>query len=423
MPRTAYLLLTTALACAACSGTTSPTTDAGGTGGGGDTATDSGTGGGGDAGATGGGGGGQDAGAGGGGGGSFSDGGWPSWRQGLAAWEWKELSGTSLSSVPVPNPFTGAMEAPTARIDAWNGLAADRTTNRVYLACAGGHADWAGNEVYELDLGLDAPRWRLLRGPTPGAAVVMNQPYYLDGRPSSTHLYYALHAVPSRGRLFKFSAGSVWGDGNSNNNNVDAFDLSTNDWDAMGTWAAASSQGSAIDRPYAQHPVTGDVYTFLAGAFRRWNAATATWDSLAARPTYANDDVVLASGSAVDPVRQRVVFLRNLYRVPVKQGLQLTFTGGLSDVAFTGPAVDQVMEPQLGVQYLPGEDVLLVKTATRGDVLRIAPSYEVTVQPTTGTAPPDAVNGVYTRWLHLPGLGGLVYLPRGSANAWFLATP
>jgi hypothetical protein len=29
---------------------------------------------------------------------------------------------------------------------------------------------------------------------------------------------------------------------------------------------------------------------------------------------------------------------------------------------------------------------------------------------------------VYTRWLYLPRLGGLLYLPRGSANAWFLAT-
>jgi hypothetical protein len=419
MLRRALLLFAT-LACLGCTGSASgtdagPDASAGGGSGGGGGADA------GDAGA--GGGGGSAAGGGtGGGGGVPVDGGVPSWRLGLSAWQWVELTGTSLSTVPIADPFSGAMVAPTARVDAWNGLAADPDTNRVYLACAGGHADWAGNEVYELDLGVDPPRWRVLRGPTPGAAIVTNQPYYTDGRPSSTHLSYALHFVRGRGRIFKFSAGSVWGDGNSNNNNVDAFDLAAGDWDPPATWAAASSQGLAIDRPYAQHPTTGDVFTFIAGAFRKWSAATATWESLAARPSYANDDIVQASGSAVDPVRQRVVFLRNAYRVPVRQGLQLTFGGNLSDIPFTGPAVDKVIVPQVGVQYLPGDDVLLVKTAKGGEVVRVDPSYVVTAQPTTGPTPPDAVNGVYTRWLYLPRLGGLLYLPRGSANAWFLAT-
>lgn len=406
-----------------CTGATSTSDSGAGGGGGGSTVTDSGTGGGtnDDAGlpdsGT------PDSGVGGGGGSINLDGGWPAWRQGLTAWEWTELPNTSLSDTPVANPFTGAMETPRSRIDAWNGLAADRTTNRLYLAAAGGHADWAGNEVYELDLSADAPSWRILRGPTPGASIVMNAPYYLDGRPSSTHLYYALHAVPARGRIFKFSAGSVWGDGNSNNNNVDAFDLAAGDWDPMGTWASASTMGNAIDRPYAQDPDTGDVYTFLAGAFRRWNAATATWESLAARPSYANDDIVQGSGAAVDPVRHRVIFLRNLYRVPVRQGLQLTFTGGLFDIPFTGAAVDALTDSALGVEYLPGEDALLVKTSTGGDVVRVDMSFVATAQATTGPTPPDAVNGVYTRWRYFPQLGGFAYVPSGSANTWFLATP
>jgi hypothetical protein len=190
----------------------------------------------------------------------------------------------------------------------------------------------------------------------------------------------------------------------------------------MGTWAPASTQGSSIDRPYAQDPTTGDVYTFLAGAFRKWSAATATWTSLAPVPSYANDDIVQGSGAVVDPVRRRVVFLRNLYRVSVRQGLQLAFTGSLSDIPFTGPAVDALTDSALGAQFLPGEDVLLVKTARGGQVLRVDGTYAVTEVATTGPAPPDAVNGVYTRWLYLPRLGGVAYLPRGSANFWFLAT-
>jgi len=393
--------------------------DAGGTGGGGGSS-DGGSGGGT---ATGGGTGGAGGGPTGGGGGTLFDGGIPSWRQGLAKWQWVELPGTAMTSRTVADPFTGAMTAPTARIDAWNGLAADRDTNRLYLACAGGHADWAGNEVYELDLGAELPRWRILRDPTPGASIVMNQPYYLDGRPSSTHLYYALHFVRSRGRIFKLSAGSVWGDGNSNNNNVDAFALAAGDWDPSGTWAPAAMTGNAIDRPYAQQLDTDDVYTFVAGSFRRWVAASATWETLAARPSYANDDLVNASGSVVDASRQRVVFLRNLYRVSQKQGLAITFSGGLSDVTFTGPAADRATDAAPGVSYLPGDDVYLLKTSPGAELARIDPgTFAITDQPTTGGPPPDAVNGIYTRWQYLPRLHGVAYLPSGASNVWFLAT-
>jgi hypothetical protein len=57
-------------------------------------------------------------------------------------------------------------------------------------------------------------------------------------------------------------------------------------------------------------------------------------------------------------------------------------------------------------------------------------TFAVTLQATTGTAPPDAVNGVYTRWQWLPQLGGFAYQPRArleppqatSVNVYFLAT-
>lgn len=358
----------------------------------------------------------------GGGGGTSWDGGTPAWRQTLAKWQWFELQGTSLANQPVTNPFNGAMERPRARIDAWNGLAANTADNRVFLAAAGGHADWAGNEVYAIDLSAPTPSWSILRGPSAGSTIVTNQAYYTDGRPSSTHLYYALHFVRARNRIFKMSAGSVWGDGNGNNNKVDAFDLATGDWDPMGTWAEASTSGSAIDRPYAQHATTEDIYTFMAGQFRRWNAATATWQSLAPRPSYANDDIVNASASGVDPVRGRVVFLRNLYRVAQRQGLQLTLTGTLTDVTFTGPSAGIVTQGQQGMQFVPSEDVFLIKTSTGGEVIRLDASNVLAPQVTSGPTPPNAVNGVYTRWLYLPRLGGVAYLPHGNANFWFLAT-
>jgi hypothetical protein len=352
-----------------------------------------------------------------------ADAGLPAWRLGLTRWQWAELAGTSLSNQRVPNPFSGALEAPTARIDAWNGLAANRDTNRLYLAAAGGHADWAGNEVYELDLQQAMPRWTMLRGPTDGGAISTGVNYYADGRPASTHLYYALQFVRARNRIFKLSAGSVWGSGNESNSNVDAFDLATNDWDPQGTFAPGVPHGDAIDRPYAQHPVTEDCFTFFQGQFRRWSAATATWTNLAPRPSSVNNDLVNGSASAVDPRRERVIYFRNVYRLAQRQGFAVSFGAApaVSDVTFTGSAAAAVTALGLAVQYLEAEDAFFVKLTTGGDVVRVnADTLEATPFATTGPVPPNAVNGLYTRFLFLPRLRGFAYLPRGSANVWFL---
>lgn len=81
----------------------------------------------------------------------------PAWRQGQAVGEWRQLSGTSLSSVtPTNNPNNKPL---AMRIDPWCGLAVDTTRNVVWSLASGGHDDYHGNEVYRLDLSADAPAW------------------------------------------------------------------------------------------------------------------------------------------------------------------------------------------------------------------------------------------------------------------------
>ena len=346
------------------------------------------------------------------------DGSVPSWRTSIVKWQWVELPGTTLADVAVKNPVNGETVHPNGRIDAWNGLAANRDDDRVYLACAGGHADWAGNEVYMIDFALEKPTWTMLRAPT--TTIATDVPYYSDGRPSSTHLYYALQFVRAKNRIFKMSAGSVWGSGNSNNTFVDAFDLAKGDWDAKGTWTD-SPAGNAINRPYAQDPVTDDVFTFGAGKFWRWTSSTGTWKSLGDKPSYANDDIVGGAPTVADPVRARAVFFVNAYKPG--QGLAVAYAGGVTDLTVGGPAAAQVTKTQNGIQFVPSEDAFVLKTDKGGEVVRIDPtSYAATVLPTTGPTPPDAINGVYTRFLYLPYLKGIVYLPSHAANFWFLAT-
>jgi hypothetical protein len=227
-------------------------------------------------------------------------------------------------------------------------------------------------------------------------------------------------------------AGSIWGSGNEANNKVDGFDLKKNDWDPEGTWAetpggsppSPTADHPIIARPFAQHPETEDIYTYFTGAFRKWSAADATWSALAARPGYANDDIVSESPAAVDPTRSRVLFSFNAYHVAEKQGLSYDIVGGtLTDVTYTGSAAATAVGGSKGLVFIPTEDAYFMKLPAGKAVARVdASTYEVTDLATTGPTPPDAVNGIYTRWLYLPRLKGVAYLPSGAANMWFLAT-
>ena len=64
---------------------------------------------------------------------------------------------------------------------------------------------------------------------------------------------------------------------------------------------------------------------------------------------------------------------------------------------------------------------IIIKTRTGGAVYQVDPtSLAATPFPTTGTAPPDAINGVHTLFQSLPKLGGYAYQPAHTAKLYFL---
>lgn len=355
----------------------------------------------------------------------------PAWRNGMVPYEWKELAGTSLSLTKVPNVLDGNnLVGPYARVDAWNGMAVDRSTGDCYIARAGGHGDWWGNEVYKFELNVATPgQWTVLRQPS--ASVQSQVSHYSDGRPSSTHLYYALQFNSTRNRVMTYYSGGVYETGTSGSGypKVDAFRLADNDWDAADTFTAMP--GPAGPTPYAdvplcQHPTTLDVYTCNAGYYRRWNEADGTWDQLAAVPSGAGGDLHLGSPSAVDTTRGRVLFARNNYQSTSKTGIFVDVaTGAQSTATFSGVLAANAWGALAeGMEYIAELDVYLIKTRTGGTVLRVdADTLEVTPITTTGgTVPNTFAYGVYNRFRYIPALGGCVYLPRGDGNVWFLAT-
>jgi hypothetical protein len=73
--------------------------------------------------------------------------------------------------------------------------------------------------------------------------------------------------------------------------------------------------------------------------------------------------------------------------------------------------------------YVPAFDRFLVRKAGAGaTVYMIDPeNFEVTTLATTGgDSIPATQNGPYNKFLYAPRLGGAVYVPSYSGNAWFL---
>ncbi len=351
---------------------------------------------------------------------------WPAWRKSMSRWQWHRIAGTDLSTV-VPNPSVPGSLA--TRIDAWNGLAADPRSNRLYSAANGGHADYSGNEVVELDLSAASPAWRLLRAPTPTASIVASDgnrgvyaDYYLDGRPASTHTYYALQFIASRNAIFKFGAGSLWGTGNESNWKTDAFSLASGDWHSAGTWPdVTDKRGGAIAAPVCKHPNTEEVYAATPAGLKRFNPASGTYSSLAGWPD--NSTAVYARACAVDPDRNRVVFFGDAYRTPAGGLAYDIGSNAFSRVAFSGAAGTITAPSYHYAWYEARIGRFLLKTTSGDKVYQIDPETFAASQVGTsgGETMPDAANGVQTRWQRLPNLGGYAYYPRSGSGVWFLA--
>lgn len=353
---------------------------------------------------------------------------WPAWRRGLNRWQWTQIPGTDLSSIiPSPRP-AGSL---SARIDAWNGLAADTRTSSLFAAANGGHWDYSGNEVYQINLSLDSPGWTMLRAPTEEAAVVASDytkgiysDHYLDGRPASTHTYYALHFVASRSAIFKVGAGSLWGTGNEANWKTDAFSVVSNDWHPAGTWpeVVPGERGGAIGAPICIDPATEQVYVAAPDNLRRFNPATGTYSVLASWPV--NSTAVRARACAVDPERKRVVFFGDAYRMPTGGLVYDIGTNVFLRIDLSGTVAADAGTPSLHFAwYEPKVGQFLLKSAIGDRVYSIDPqTFEVGLVGTVGGASlPDAMNGVNTRWQRLPNLGGYAYYPAYGSGVWFLA--
>ena len=351
----------------------------------------------------------------------------PSWRSGMAQWEWKELTGSSMNGVN-PTVLPIGNTGPSSRVNTWTCFTANPATSVVYSAANGGHSDYSGNEVVALDMSADSPSWSIIRQPTPAASVLSDTTSYADGRPPSAHGYWSVHFVPSRGRIFRFGNLGSWPTGNSPAG-THAFDIAANDWDGAGSYpnTAWTHVTPYVYSGQAQDASTENVYWINSGvpSLRRFNASVGTFSTLATIPN-VNDDVGYYRPMAYDHTRGLLLLIGDHYS-PSSGGKVWTNDGGSgvwANFTFTGTDVSTLAgQNRAGAHYNETLDRIVVKASAGATVYLVHPATKsIVAQATTGGTPPDPAQGVFGRFNYLPNLGGYAYYPTYTGNVWFLAT-
>ena len=351
----------------------------------------------------------------------------PDWVANLPLWQWYAIPNTALASVEPATQSLGGT-GPRSKIDAWCGACLKRSGSVYMLGAAGGHGDYAGNEVDALALNVATPGWTQLRGPTPNSGIINDTQFYLDLRPSSTHTYSATQFIESLNRMIVFSSPGVNGQFPPAPANFPytgqersySFNVAAGDWDPPDYVAQFPGTGDFTAALCVKHPLTNDVYYSknYGSGWYQWASATNTWTRLS--------DVTRAPwyvGAAIDPLRNRMLIVGGYSPAPPEvRGLD----GAPVPAAFTGlGAAALTLGESPGVIYDETTDRYLVafNSGPSIKILRVHPETWLVDDPAVGGIAPTArTNGLQNAMQYVPELRGLVVANRYDGNVYFIRT-
>ena|SRR5438105_7234132 len=355
----------------------------------------------------------------------------PAWVSNLPLWQWYPIPGTALSSVdPAVRPL--GVTGPRSKMETWCGATLKRNGSVYMLGAAGGHQDYAGNEVDALQLNSDNPHWVQLRGPSPNSQIIDDPAqFYLDLKPSCTHTYYATQYINSLDRMLVISSAGVYSHSGLypappsnwaylNSKRSFSFNTAAGDWDSPDYIAQYPGTGDWTACLCVKHPVTEDIYYSRNGGdgFYKWAAATNRWTKLS-----NNTDGSWYAGTAIDPTRNRLLRVGR-YDNPVGEVRDLN--GNLIPVTFGGLGASALaIGGYPGVIYDEVNDRFLVfyNAGNTINVLRVNPQTWFVDQPTfSGAAPGARPNGIQNSPQYVPELGGFVIANAYAGNVYFVRT-
>lgn len=181
---------------------------------------------------------------------------------------------------------------------AWSSAGFDTKRQRL-LVWGGGHADYAGNEVYAFDLNTLA--WTRLSDPWPltdSQSLIAKTGEYPDARgrplpsqPRSAHTYNYLQYIPALDSLCALGRSAIYPNSEPPDEGgpwegaakVHCFDCATNTWSLRPTriWDMKKGPIKFIGAYSAVDPKTGFAWvhstTYAPSALFQWNPMTDTW--------------------------------------------------------------------------------------------------------------------------------------------------
>ncbi len=361
----------------------------------------------------------------------------PVWVSALPLWEWYPIPNTALSSVD-PSPQALGGSGPASKIEAWCGATLKRFGSVYMLGAAGGHGDYAGNEVDAITLNTATPAWTQLRAPSANSEVI-NFPaqYYLDLRPAPTHTYYGTHFIESINKMFVLGIGGLFGTSFppmpggwpyvDDDQGVYSYNVAAGDWDPPETAASMITMGGdSTAQMIVKHQITDDIYMGRGGSgWDKWTAATNTW-------THINGNYEQNyAGSAIDPNRNRMLIVGDYAGIVAPRVRDLN--GDYVSVTFGGLGPDALKIPVAypGIVYDEINDKFLVfynspqwdSPGSVVEVLRVdAATFSVDAPTITGTKPIGRKNGIQNSVQYVPELGGIVIANKWNDNVMFMRT-
>lgn len=353
----------------------------------------------------------------------------PAWRQGMVAWEVRAFAGTANmpdTETPFPSEIH-IVSGPASRINAWSSLASK--AGIVYGPANGGHMDYAGNEMMAIDLMQSVPKWMLKTLPSRGSALAYNNPYNLDGLPTSSHVYYGAQAVGNQ--IIKVGCDYPYGDGTTTSGRpIATYDIASNAWLPMGTWP--DTPGASGIYATVKDPRTEEIYvpTYDGQKLQKRSPTTGLYSILANLPETDRGHFYYVSG-AVDTKRNRIVYFGNSKNNGTGYAFDIA-TNAFSSITFTGADVSIAIGNQgyMGY-YIPTLDKFILTSgkfasASGACIWLIDPvTFELTRLALGGQvgSVKDSLNGVFSRFLYVSELNGFFIHWDYSDNAYFIALP
>lgn len=263
---------------------------------------------------------------------------------------WQEIPNTRIRPLcPLPDANPGEFGVCQSVTGAWSGGAYDSQRNRLYVL-GGGHADYAGNEVYVLDVStLQLTRRNEPSYPVRDGCVAGNNSMYADGRPVSRHTYSNLEFLPASNQLLMYG-GSRWKCGFLGNDTW-VFDPTNDMWTRK---SPIISPGADFNLSMARDPHTNLVYARDTNALFSYDPATSNW-------TKRSEDFSVTSykNAVLDPLRRRYYWYDVSSTVLHWYDISNPLTVGLSFSSIATTGCSFMSNDRAGWQYDPILDRLV----------------------------------------------------------------